>query len=240
MPEKTLVYTIALNGYDERWEHCLQSHRKYAERYRDYEYIAVTEAPKGTSLTDSVWLKISLMVKALEAGYAWVLWVDADCEIMPRCPRIQSLEKEGKSLYLAKGHSGRVNAGMMIVKNTLDTLCFYQLILENMEQKIPSKYRVLYENGHVIYYSLDKEYLDVIDQKWNNCIDPELNDYIRHYTGPMGNTFGRDIHLKADPPSFVKRVLKKIGYKKATQLKDSLRRVTEKVSEIYPQFKELA
>ncbi len=190
MSERTLMFSMAFNGYDLLYNKCIRSQRKYAER-QGYLYRFVNR-PRWTSLTREVaWLKIALVIQALKRGYDWVFFIDADAEVRPHTPPIQDLEESGKSVYLVPGWSGRVNSGVLIVRNTTEALEMFERILANAEKPVPEEDSISWgENGHVIHYSRDQPFVKICDRAWNNNSDPEMADYIRHYSnGPMRNTY---------------------------------------------------
>jgi hypothetical protein len=80
-----------------------------------------------------------------------------------------------------------VNAGVIIARKSPDTRAFLTAVLDHAADEVPPDDRALYENGHVIHYSKNQPYLQILDPKWNNNRDPYLVDYVRHYSagGPM-------------------------------------------------------
>ncbi|MFQ3288857.1 MAG: hypothetical protein ACI93V_001077, partial [Alteromonadaceae bacterium] len=72
MSNKTLIFSIALNGYQLLYRHCINSHRAYAKKY-GYEYLVISR-PYFTALgVECCWLKLTLMLEALKAGSDTVL-----------------------------------------------------------------------------------------------------------------------------------------------------------------------
>lgn len=182
--DKLLVFSIAMNGYRWAWRSCLRSHRKYAERWR-FAYASV-DLPWTVSPAEAAWLKISLLIRALEGGYySWVLWLDADAQVRSHCPDFRCVATPGRDVYMAHGHSGRVNSGVMMVRRSEKSLKFFRDILSNCESAVPDEDAAPYENGHVIKHGKANPLVGVIERRWNNTADPNLDDYIRHFTGPM-------------------------------------------------------
>jgi len=183
MNTKVLMYSMAVNGYQWLYKPHFQGHARYAAKH-GYRYQLVTKP--GTTLLgmESAWLKLSLMLEALKAGYDWVIFVDADTDISDLTPRVELLEKDGKSLYVAKGHSGRINSGVLIVRNTLEVRHFFETVIANALKPLPKCDDVGWgENGHIIHFAHGKNFIEYIDPRWNNNVDPNLDDYIRHYGG---------------------------------------------------------
>jgi hypothetical protein len=125
--------------------------------------------------------------KLLAKGYDWVLFLDADCEVRPDCPSIETVYRPGKVVYAANGHSGRPNSGVIIVRNSPEAVAFFRQLLDEADnaEAIPMRDRAPYENGHFIHYSKQFPLFETLDSKWNNASDSRVRDFIRHYTGPM-------------------------------------------------------
>jgi hypothetical protein len=186
----TLMFSMAFNGYDLLWASCIRSQRAYAER-QGYQYRFVNR-PRWTSLTrECAWLKIALVIAALKRGYDWVFFIDADAEVKPNTPPIQSLEEAGKSVYLVPGWSGRPNSGVLIVKNTAEALALFERMLANATEPVPEEDSVGWgENGHVIHFAKNQPFVKLCDRAWNNNSQPDMEDYVRHYSnGPMRDTY---------------------------------------------------
>jgi hypothetical protein len=80
---KTLVFTIATNGYEEFLAEHIDSQRRYAARH-GYEHVALTKNPPwGITAANSAWLKIPMMLHYLRSGDDRVLWIDADARPDP-------------------------------------------------------------------------------------------------------------------------------------------------------------
>jgi hypothetical protein len=194
MRSNILMFSIAQNGYDFIYSKCIKSQELYA-RINSYDYVLVNRPRWVNAAVESAWLKIPLILEGLSRGYEWVFFIDADCEIRPQAPRVESLEVPGKYLYLVQGRSGRVNSGVIITKNTPDTRSFFQKVLNSIERQVPEEDRknIKYENGHIIYHSKQIKYMYLLDLRWNNTYNSNLNDYIRHYTGPMRQYYQKPI-----------------------------------------------
>lgn len=186
----TLIFTIATGGYHWRYRKNIESQRAYAAKH-GYVY-SVVDWPKFTLLDlEIVWLKIYLLHEALKKEYRWVAFVDADAEIKPRCPPVSHVYQPGKSIYAAKGYSNRVNSGVLIFHNDNNSRAFVAKVLVNRTQPIPTEDSVGWgENGHVIHFAKQNPHVLVLDKRWNNNHNPDLHDYIRHYSaGPLRSTY---------------------------------------------------
>ncbi len=208
MPENCLVFTVATNGYDAFYQSCIASQRRYA---RDHGYdFSLVRRPYFVwryPANDSAWLKVALILSALARGYEWVLFVDADCEIRPSCPAFQSVEREGKSIYAADGFSGRFNSGVIIVRNTPESVSFFQQLLrEAAWTGIPKEDQAPYENGHFIHFAKRYDVFQVLEIVWNNNRDVHLDDFIRHYSAPLLRPLYRSTPLGRFVPKAVRSI----------------------------------
>jgi Nucleotide-diphospho-sugar transferase len=185
--KNVLIFCVGLNNYDRMYQRCIESHRKYAER-EGYRYQLINK-PGKASITASAWLKIPLIIKALENGYDWVAFIDADCEIKSEMPPLESLLVEDKYLYMANGFSGRINSGVMIIRNSEEVKNLFRTIYKHSNEEVPNA--DWGENGHLIHFASRWEGLQLLDTRWNNNFKPDLQDYIRHYSagGPMRSLY---------------------------------------------------
>jgi hypothetical protein len=188
MSNDVLVFSIATNGYGLKYGRCIDSHREYA-RINGYNYVLVDRPHLVWPFPahDSAWLKIPLILAALARGYDWVLFLDADCEVRPGCPRVETVQRPGKVVYAANGHSERPNSGVIIVRNSPDAVAFFRRLLDEADdvEVIPTQDRAPYEKGHFIHYSKQLPSFDSLDSRWNNTNDLRVRDFGRHYIGPM-------------------------------------------------------
>ncbi|VUD46959.1 hypothetical protein TDB9533_00929 [Thalassocella blandensis] len=194
-----IVFSLGACGY--HWEYAknIASHRRYCEKH-GYQYILI-DTPKFTWLgMEIVWLKILYLQHFLAFDVDWVMCIDADAEIKECCPPLTEIQAPEKSIYMAKGYSGRYNSGVLIVRNTIESQQFFSTILSNRHCTLPTDDDVGWgENGHIIHFAKGKTFVQAICRKWNNNHDPEMKDYIRHYSaGPIRHLYtpARMDHLK--------------------------------------------
>lgn len=180
---RTLVFTVALNHYDLIWDQNVLSHRAYAARH-GYTYTLVRR-PAATTVREAVWLKLALLQSALEAGWERILFVDVDCELKPSAPPVESALVPGKDVYFANGFSDRPNSGVILLRAGQGSRSFIQDVLAAADEEVPEQ--DWGENGHVIHFAAKSPAVEILDRRWNNNADPELADFIRHYSagGPM-------------------------------------------------------
>jgi len=183
---KALVVSMGFNGYQTIYASNIASHRQYCERI-GAAYVFV-DKPDFTPLTmESTWLKIPLLLTGLAAGYEWIMYLDADTEVKAACPDMRSLASLGGDLLMAKGFSGRVNAGVVIVRRSDPVARFLKTLLVESGKELPPEDHVPWgDNGYFIHFGKTYGGLRILPTEWNNNRDPSLRDYIRHYSaGPM-------------------------------------------------------
>jgi hypothetical protein len=198
MKNNVLVFSIALNGYQWLYKDCIASHKRYAYRH-NYTYQVVTR-PYATSIgVECCWLKLTLIVEALESGYDNVLFVDADAFIQTHTPKVNSVLLPEKYLYLAKSYSGRYNSGVILIKNHSKVRRLFKTIITARHKPILAENDVGWgENGHIIQYTKDCKFVSTLNRSWNNTYDLELNDYIRHFSfGPLRTNLWLNLSHKA-------------------------------------------
>ncbi|GLS24787.1 hypothetical protein [Marinibactrum halimedae] len=183
---KTLVYSIAMNGYQHLYAKNLASHRQYARRY-NHEYVVIQKPYCWRVGRECAWLKLTVLLYALEQGYSTILYVDADAEIKKEAPNFVDILVDEKDFYIAKGYTDRLNSGVFIVRNSVNVIDWVQSVIESRHKPVRQECSVGWgENGHIIQYAKDKKFVKIIDPRWNNNANPMLKDYIRHYSfGPM-------------------------------------------------------
>ncbi|MGJ8680770.1 hypothetical protein [Paraglaciecola sp.] len=186
MSQNVLVFSIALNGYQWLYRDCLASHKAYAQK-NGYRHCTVSK-PITTSLgVECCWLKLTLMLEALNTGYDLVLFVDADAYINHVAPSLEQVVQSNKYLYMAKSYSERFNSGVILVKNSTVIQTWLQSVISSRNEPISQENDVGWgENGHIIQHAKGFRFLSTLDRRWNNTYDPNLKDYIRHFSfGPL-------------------------------------------------------
>lgn len=189
----TLLFTVGQNGYDVAYERCIESHRAYARRL-GAEYEAIIEPKRMPDTAISAWLKIPVLLGALQSGYEWVGFIDADAEVRSTAPDFRDALKT-ESIGMVNGRSGRVNSGVILVRNSEVSRQFFRRVMGSIVEEIPDEARanLKYENGNVIFVTSELGGVEELDRRWNNTADRELDDFIRHYTGPLRETYKRPL-----------------------------------------------
>ena len=190
MANKTLIFSIALNGYQWLYRHCINSQRAYAKQH-GYEYLVISR-PYFTSLgVECCWLKLTVLLEALKAGYDTVLFVDADAYIKTTAHELEPLLQPNKYLYLAKSYSGRFNSGVILINNHLKIQQWLTDVISARHLAVLPEHDVGWgENGHIIEYTQNCQFVSTLDRRWNNTYDIHLSDYIRHFSfGPLRQNY---------------------------------------------------
>lgn len=177
-----LVISMGFNGYQWLYDKNRKTHEAYCKRH-GYEYVFIEKPAFTPLMMECAWLKIPLIVSALESGRPWVLYVDADIEIKPTTPAIETIIEDGKSIYMANGFSGRLNSGFILTANNNDLIEILRTILREALNPLPPEDDVGWgENGHVIHFVKDFPGLKTLTFEWNNNQFPDSDDFIRHYS----------------------------------------------------------
>lgn len=186
-----LVFSLALQGYDRIYWRCIRSHEAYARRH-GYPYLCVTGVPALLLASEASWLKIPLIINAMENGVEDILFVDADCEIRSSAPAFETCFTPNKCICMAPGLSGRLNAGVIMARNREPARRFFGQVLEHSEDPVPAEDDAPYENGHVIYFGKRCDAIrTVAHREWNNNSVYDPSSFIQHFSnGPI-----RDLYL---------------------------------------------
>lgn len=181
--ERAICFTIALNGYDQRFKECVESQKRYCLRY-GYKYLEITHLPWTVSPKQCAWLKVEILRGLLACGFQEAAFLDADCEFRPHTPRYDSVYTDGKDLYMALGKSGRVNSGIIFARNSDSVREFLWELIEKSDMPVPKEDSTAYENGHFIHYGRGNEFIGVLEHwKWNNNTALDPMSYVQHYSG---------------------------------------------------------
>jgi hypothetical protein len=181
-----LVFSIALGGYERLFAGCLESQAAYCRRW-GYAYTVVRESPRPLRPIEAAWLKIALLRAALAHGYRWVAFIDADCEVREHTPgfveHLSTLDPN-KTIFLAPGFSGRINSGVIFLRNAPSSKELLDTLIANADHEVPREYRTAFENGHMIHFGSGHAALQMLDHRlWNNNSELDASSYIQHYSG---------------------------------------------------------
>lgn len=237
---ETLVFSIALNGYQWLYPEHLESHRTYAYTH-NYDHVLITKPVISKLGMECCWLKLILLKGALQNGYQNVMFVDADAHINQTCPTLNSIYCSNKYLYMAYGYTERFNSGVMIARHSNELIIWLENVIRCRYQDIPTIDSTGWgENGHIIHFSKHVNFIKQLHHRWNNTFDHELSDHIRHFSdGPM-----RSCKLKMIAHYVLRRVSNLIAtYCRAKKIKQSdytndiLLDEAAQIMKIYPLFK---
>ncbi|WP_371346334.1 FkbM family methyltransferase [Ancylobacter sp. IITR112] len=191
------IVCIATNGFHRLWLDCIESQKRYAERYGFYHHLLTTNP--NPDLTP-YWSKVQVCIDILSTGRD-VLLIDSDAYIRETTPRFTDLinEHSDHDIFIANGSSGRPNSGVVIFRGGNESMStrFLDECLSNKDIIIPVEDRVTLgdriteygENGHFIHFLKKTNFAEktkILDERWNKIVPPALpDDFIIHYTGPM-------------------------------------------------------
>lgn len=183
---KTLIFSVALNGYQWVYAKCLKSHEQYARKI-GADYRAITTPFFSWAGVECCWLKLFLARQAMSAGYSAVVFLDADTQVQISAPSIFDEVKNAKHIYMARGYSGQVNSGVMLLRNHPKTRWFLTSVISTIRTGIAKRSNVGWgENGNVIEVLKHSDCFSLLDDAWNKTAELGEADYIRHYNhGPM-------------------------------------------------------
>ncbi len=208
---KSLVFTIAVGSHRKLFKSCVKTQQAYARRH-GHDFLIVDETPRELLPDEASWLKIGMIRAALLHGYEWVAFIDADCDVRPHTPCFAAeFAKFGneKSLYLAPGISGRLNAGVIFARNAPGAISFFKTVDQHADMQVAEADRTCYENGHVIHFTRGNPHVQVVEHRlWNNNSQMDDSSYIQHYSGGPLRLWYMEHRA---PWRFTKRVVRKIG-----------------------------
>ena len=132
----------------------------------------------------TAWAKLPLLRQAL-GRREWVMVIDVDCLVTEQAPAFPEVEQDDRSLYMARGHSGRFNSGVIIGRRDVRVLDLLDEMVAASDAPLPASDQAPWENGVVIHYTHGRSFVGELGRRWNNTIAPTQGDYVRHWTGPM-------------------------------------------------------
>lgn len=177
-----VCFTVALNGYEKKFESCILSQFRYSMRY-GYKYYCITSMPWLMTPRQSAWSKVAIIRKMMQKNVDQVAFIDADCEVRPHAPKFEDLLNNAQ-MAMALGKSGRLNSGVMFINKSTDVIKYLDTIISNSDKPVPKEDRTAYENGHFIHYAKNVDFINKIDHlKWNNNSVLDPMSYVQHYSG---------------------------------------------------------
>lgn len=238
-----LVFSIALEGYSGLFRSCIKSQREYCAR-SNFDYVLIDKTPRTLLPTEAAWLKLFLLRSALESDYKWIGFIDADCEVRIHAPSfVQELEKSnsGKSIFMAHGFSGRINSGVIFMKNSKESLEYLEKVIQNGDDPVTKEDKALYENGHMIHYGKNNPNVQIIESaEWNNNISINKQSYIQHYSGGKLRMKYMEAHPVSKYKYLIMKKIRKMSFsfssKKATTSMNDINSLLPFYHKAYPMF----
>jgi hypothetical protein len=202
------VFSIATNGYERVFANCIESQRDYCNRLGVPYCLIEGRPPWGISAHDSAWLKIPALKSLVERTSSGVLYLDADCEVLPDAEdfRVWDWKAPTKSIFACYDFSDRLNAAVIYCRcNRAGRRILHKLLLSALlpSSLLPRADRNLYENGHFIWMLKKSPHMEVMPQEWNSGLYRETaNAYILHHggtavresNGERPQTLGNKVH----------------------------------------------
>ena len=246
MSKRVLVFSIALEGYERLFESCIDSQRQYCQRH-GYHYVLIDHAPRRLQPVEAAWLKVSLLRSALCAGFTWVAFIDADCDVrsgMPGFPEYLDRVGRDKSIFFAPGYTGRINSGVAFARNTSAAVGFFQAVLCHADQSVPREDYALYENGHMIFFGKNNPDVYLLEHElWNNNSKLDQESYIQHYSGGNLRTWYMNnrapVEFRSTPQGQIRNFMKKVPRKVRNVTNRLLRRepsMLASIDELMPYY----
>jgi hypothetical protein len=185
---RVCIIDVALNGYGGVYGDCVRSHESFARRHH-YSLLRLAGRSYRVDWQDAAWSKLELIARALEHGHGWVALIDTDALLTRAAPPIETVEVDGCDIYAARGHSGRWNSGVLIVKNTDTARRTIDAICRSRDTPVPDDefngWRDPGENGHVISHLNQYAGVAELPTDWNNMFEFDPSSYVIHLTGPL-------------------------------------------------------
>jgi len=147
-------------------------------RKNGVDHLHVSESTTGLKLDAhcSAWLRLPLM--AALRGRA-LFYLDNDCTISLDCPVQSQITGGLDHLFVARGHSGRPNSGVLMVSEQGSDI--FDFCVDNIANAVPPACEAPYENGHVIWACESLPWRPL--PQWLNDADG-TSGLIVHHTGP--------------------------------------------------------
>jgi hypothetical protein len=184
-----VVFSIATNGYEKHFAKCIQSQRDYCRRLNVPYCLIEGRPPWGINAHDSAWLKIPTLGNLANRVSGGVLYLDADCEVLPDAPDFRDWDETApaKSVFACRDFSDRLNAAVVYCRSTNEG----RRLLRHLSWSafipsfwLPRSDRNLYENGHFIWLLKASPHLEVMPQEWNSGLYRDrAKPFIIHYGG---------------------------------------------------------
>ncbi len=160
---------------------CIQRHMAYSNAYK-MDYWALQGGMQRDMLPEAgAWGKVKLMKMALDDGYDYVFWIDADAAIMDFGTDLRDSVKDihigacvhdpAKSAYLKSLNIERhINVGVMYLRNTEETRSFIQKWYDSY----PGVVRWAEQGSFNILMKENPGIVTEIDDKWNATVNVNM------------------------------------------------------------------
>jgi hypothetical protein len=241
MRNKSLVFSIALEGYERLFKGCIDTHLQYCKMH-EYKYLLINRSPRKLKAAEAAWLKVPLIKAALEGGYEWVAFIDADCDIrtsMPPFTEYLDSRYHDKSIFMAPGSSGRINSGVIFIKGEVASLNLLNKVLKHANEKVPQQDQTAYENGHIIHFGKNDASVQLLEHNlWNNNSALNQDSFVQHYSGGPLRKWYMENRVPAPDKwlslrnKVVRRIQKQINSRGSAKQKS----ISESIDELMPYY----
>lgn len=172
-----ILLTVSFNtvGYTE--SDYFRSRERWA-RAVGAQHVYVSESSAGVTLDAqcAAWLRIPLMLMLRDRD---IFYLDSDCVIQPDCPSPANIAGGLSGFFMARGHSGRPNSGVILMTRHEDGIA--RFCAEHYFEPYPENCDAPWENAYVIWASLTLPWRP-LHPTYNATRTTEA--LIVHHTGP--------------------------------------------------------
>jgi hypothetical protein len=179
-----------------------ERHLSYCRKWKIDYMSVIGEVREDYKPNTGGWAKIELVLRALEKGYSYVAWIDADAMIVDMNTDLRSGCPDGVGMVLHDGQGTpgpHLNVGIMLMKNSDKVREFY----EELAKRYPGTNEFpWFEQGEANKMSKEPKWKDVvfkIDNKWNSCLyaKTHVDDAVIEAWHGMGDPAQRTAQMQA-------------------------------------------
>ncbi len=145
-----ILLTVSFNAAGYMESEYFQSRERWA-RAVGAHHLYVSESSAGVTLDPqcAAWLRIPLMLQLRGRD---IFYLDSDCVIQPGCPSPANIAGGLSGFFIARGHSGRPNSGVMLMTRHEDGIL--RFCAEHYLEPYPENCAAPWDNAYVIWASL--------------------------------------------------------------------------------------
>lgn len=110
-----LVFSIAFDGYENIRHDFVQSHDAYTLP-NGYSYLLIGQGASNPEYNS--WLKIALIISALDAGHEWVMYVSESVKFTEHAPRFETMVGVDTDVSILEHQPEFAGPKVIIVRNS--------------------------------------------------------------------------------------------------------------------------